>query len=90
MKMRNLTMEQVACDVELHFYLNSEQTVWNIPVEEGYCVMSGITQEIFEKILQDYCKSADLYIAEKKRNGTRVEYKVEKFDRSNLLQRTIG
>ena len=92
MKMRNLAKEQVACDIELYFYLNAEKNAWTLPVEDGYCVMSGITQDIFEELLQDYCISTDLHIVEKKRDedSTRVEYKIKEFDRSNLLQKTIG
>ncbi len=90
--MRNLTQEQVACDIELYFYLNSKQTEWTVPVEDAYCVMNGITQEIFEELLHEYCLGDDLHVAKKTRGeeDSKVQYKIEKFDRANLLQRTIG
>ena len=88
--MRNLAKEQVTCDIELYFFLNTEKNTWTLPVEDGYCILSGITQEIFEELLQNYCIGADLHIVEKKQKGSIVEYKIEEFDRSKLLQKTIG
>lgn len=87
--MRNWIQEQVFCDIELYFYLKAEKKAWVLPVEDGYCELSGITQKIFEELLQDYCLGKNLDIVEKKRNDSSTIYKIEEFDRSRLLQKTI-
>lgn len=88
--MRNVREEQVACDIELYFYLNAEKKAWDLPVEDAYCGMSGITQEKFEELLQDYCLDMDIDIVAKKQGKDKIVYSVGEFDRSKLLQKTIG